>query len=152
MDTVVVARKQNGIDLRANDAGYAEFFVRTRFTIAQVNAGATLLAAIPGAQIRMVGARIISVGGAAAAVTTVDILATQATSSVKLVAFAQASLTQSALLSAGGTGAAILADGASFVANDVNTAITINITGSAVTTATNFDVLFTYTVEALGGY
>ena len=121
-------------------------FIRTRFTIAQINAGATLLAAKPGWKYKAVQMRAISVGGAAGTVTTVDILATQ-TSSVKLAAFAQANLTQSAVLTAGGTGAAVLADGASFVANDVNTAITVGKTGGSVDTATHIDVLFSYVVE-----
>lgn len=119
---------------------------RTRFTIAQVNAGATLVAAIPGKSIRMVNCKAISVGGAAGAVTTVDVLGTASTSR-KLVAFAQASLTQSAVLTAGGTGAAVLADGASYTANDAGTAVTVGKTGSNVTTATHIDVIFDYVVE-----
>ena len=121
--------------------------IRTRFTIAQVNAGATLLAAVPGYKYRMVECVGISVGGAAAAVTTVDVLGTQ-TSAVKLVAFAQASLTENTALKAGGTGAAILAGGVSYVANDANTAITVGKTGSSVTTATHIDVIFSYVLEA----
>lgn len=121
--------------------------VRKRFTIAQVNAGITLLPAIAGIKYRMVDAMAIAVGGAAAAVTTVDILATLSAASRKLVAFAQASLTQSAVLRAGGTGAAVLADGASFTANDAGTAVTVGITGSAITTATHIDFSFTYSLE-----
>lgn len=121
--------------------------VRSRFTIAEVNAGATILAAVPGRAYRVCDMALISVGGAAGAVTTVDILATQSASSVKLLAAAQANLTQSALLRAGGTGGTILADGASFVANDANTAITIGKTGSNVTTATHIDVLLSFVVE-----
>lgn len=121
--------------------------VRTRFTIAQVNAGATLLTAVPGMRYRMVSASAISVGGAAGAVTTVDILATQSASSVKLVAFAQANLTQNTQLTSGGTGAAILAGGVSYVLNDAGTAITVGITGSAITTATHIDILMTYVQE-----
>lgn len=120
--------------------------IRTRFTIAQVNAGATLLAAVPGFKYRMVGCTAISVGGAAAAVTTVDVLGT-VSSSRKLVAYAQASLTQSAVLKDGGTGATVLADGASYTANDANTAITVGVTGSAITTATHIDINFSYVVE-----
>jgi hypothetical protein len=47
----------------------------------------------------------------------------------------------------GGAGAAVLADGASYAANDTNTAITIGKTGSNVTTATNIDVNLSYTIE-----
>lgn len=126
----------------------AAYAVRRRCTIAEVNAGVTLLAAIPGFKIRMLTAKAISYGGAAAAVTTVDILATQSSSSVKLAAFAQAGLTQSAVLTAGGTSGAVLADGASYVANDVNTAVTVGKTGSSVTTATGIDIIFEYALDA----
>lgn len=121
--------------------------VRTRLTVAQVNAGATLLPAIAGKGYRMVACDAIAVGGAAGAVTTVDVLATLAASSRKLVSFAQASLTQSTVLKDGGAGAAVLADGASYTLNDVNTAVTAGITGSAITTATNIDFVLSYTIE-----
>lgn len=121
--------------------------VRERFTIAQVNAGATLVPALPGLKVRMVDASAIAIGGAVGATTTVDILATQSASGVKLVAFAQASLTQNTQLRSGGAGAAILAGGVSYAQNDVNTAITVGKTGADVTTATHIDVLFTYTLE-----
>jgi hypothetical protein len=117
--------------------------VRQRFTIAEVNAGATLVAAVAGKSIRMVSCKAIAVGGAAGAVTTVDVLGTLSTGR-KLVAFAQANLTQSAVLTDGGTGAAVLADGASYTANDAGTAVTVGKTGSSVTTATHIDVIFDY--------
>ena len=117
--------------------------VRQRFTVAQVNAGATLVPAVAGKSIRMVACKAIAVGGAAGAVTTVDVLGTLTTAR-KLVADAQANLTQSAVLADGGTGAAVLADGASYTANDAGTAITVGKTGSNVTTATHIDVIFDY--------
>lgn len=120
---------------------------RQRFTIAEINAGATLLAATPGMAYRMVTCAAIAIGGNAATVTTVDVLATQSAASVKLVAFAQASLTRSTRLEAGDSGAAILTDGVSHVANDVNTAITVGKTGSDVATATDIDIHFSYTAE-----
>jgi hypothetical protein len=116
---------------------------RTRFTVAQVNAGATIVPAVTGKAIRVVGTKVIAIGGAAGAVTTVDIIGTQ-TTAAKLVAFAQANLTRSTVLTDGGTGATVLADGASYVANDVGTAVTIGKTGSDVTTATHIDVIFDY--------
>lgn len=121
---------------------------RARFTIAQVNAGATILAAVPGYSYRLHDASMISVGGAAATATSVDILGTQSASSVKLVANAVAGLTQNTLLRAGAANSTILAAGASFVACDANTAITIGKTGSNVATATDFDVLLTYELVA----
>ena len=117
--------------------------VRRRFTIAEVNAGATLVPAVAGRTIRMVACKAIAVGGAAGAVTTVDVLGTLTTAR-KLVAYAQANLTQSTVLADGGTGAAVLADGASYTANDAGTAITVGKTGSNVTTATHIDVIFDY--------
>lgn len=121
--------------------------VRHRFTAAEVNAGATIVAAIDGYQFRLVDASLIAIGGNAATATSVDILATQSASSVKLVAAAVAGLTQNALLRAGASNAAILAAGASFVLNDENTAITISKTGSNLATATHIDVLLTYAIE-----
>ena len=49
---------------------------RQRFTIAEVNAGATILAAVPGMAYRLVDCIASAVGGAASAVTTVDIIGT----------------------------------------------------------------------------
>lgn len=121
--------------------------VRKRFTISQINAGAGLLPAVAGYKYRLLNAKAIAYGGSVGATTTVDILATQGAASVKLVAFAQTSLTQSTVLSPGGTGATVLADGASFVPNDAGTALTIGKTGSALTTATGIDVILDYILE-----
>lgn len=120
--------------------------VRKRLTIAQVNAGVELVAAVSGKSIRMVDCKAISVGGSAATVTTVDVTGTSTTSR-KLVAFAQASLTQSTVLTAGESGAAVLADGASYTANDAGTAINVSKTGGSVATATHIDVIFDYVLE-----
>jgi hypothetical protein len=150
--TGVTHSRLKAISLEADEATITRLNVtdsllstRKRFTIAEVNAGATLVPAITGKSIRMVGCRAIAVGGAAGAVTTVDILATLSTGR-KLVAFAQASLTQSTVLNDSAAGATVLADGASFTANDVSTAVTIGKTGSNVTTATHIDVIFNYVV------
>ena len=121
---------------------------RGRFTTAQVNAGATVLAAVPGYKYRVQDASMIAIGGNAAVATTIDLLATQSSSSVKLVANAVAGLTQNTLLRAGATNSTILAGGVSFVENDTNTAITIGKTGSDMTTATHIDVLLTYELVA----
>lgn len=120
---------------------------RQRFTVAEINTGAELLPAVPGYKYRMVDCRFIAVGGAAAAHTTIDITGTQ-TSSVKLAAFAVAQTAQSTVLKPGITGCAVLADGASFVENDANTAINVGKTGSSVTTATHVDVEFQYELVA----
>ncbi len=117
---------------------------RFRIATADVNSGATLLPARAGVQYQVCDIIIIAIGGAAATATTVDILGTQSTSSVKLLAVAVAALTQSSVVRAGAANATVLADGASFVANDANTAITIGKTGSSLATATHIDVLLTY--------
>jgi hypothetical protein len=129
-------------------AGVNTFNLRQRVTLAQVNAGLTLLPAIAGLRYRVVDAAFIAIGGAVTGATTIDLLGTQATVSVKLLAAAVAGLTQSTVLRAGATNAAVLADGASFVANDTNTAISINKTGSNMATATHVDVLLTYEISA----
>lgn len=118
--------------------------VRRRFTTAEVNAGVTLLPAKAGVKYRMCDAIMIAIGGNAATATSVDILGTQSAASVKLVAGAVAGLTQSAVARAGATNISVLADGASFVDNDVNTAITVGKTGSNLATATHVDVLLSY--------
>lgn len=120
--------------------------VRRRCTIAEVNAGVTLLAAIPGYKYRMVDCIAIAIGGAVGTLTTVDVLGTQS-SGVKLVAYAQASLTRSTVLRPGVSGATVLADGASFAACDANTAITVGKTGGTGDTATHVDIIFSYTIE-----
>lgn len=121
--------------------------VRQRFTIAEVNAGAEVLPALTGYAYRMVGCTAISVGGAAGAVTTVDLLGTAASTGRKLVAFAQSSLTQNTVLRDGGTGGTVLAGGASYTTNDAGTAITVGKTGDDVTTATHIDVNVSYVLE-----
>ena len=119
---------------------------RQRNTVAEVNAGVSLLPALSGFKYRMVDASLTGIGGAVGAVTTVDIIGTQS-SAVKLLAGAQANLTQNTLIRAGATGGAVLAAGASFVANDANTAITIGITGSSITVATHIHTVFSYVIE-----
>lgn len=141
-----VIQEIDGANARVTHAGGMRV-IRSRFTIAQVNAGATILAAMPSWKYRMHDVALIAIGGAVAAATTVDIIGTQSTA-VKLLAAAVAALTEGALLRAGASNATILAAGASFVANDANTAITIGKTGSSATTATHVDVLLTYEMVA----
>lgn len=125
----------------SNDVAFVH---RERVAIADVNAGYTLLPAVQGYKYRVSDMVMIAVGGAAGATTTVDILATLAAASRKLLAVAIAALTQSAVVRAGAANASVLADGASFTENDINTAITINKTGAALTTATAIDVIIIY--------
>lgn len=146
-DTIIL-ESGGAIAAAAATVGAVVKSLRTRVAIADVNAGATLLPAKAGYKYRLVSAFAIAYGGAVGAVTTVDILGTQSASGVKLVAYAQANLTQSTVLVSGGTGAAVLADGASYAPCDAGTAITIGKTGSSATTATGVDVILNYVIEA----
>lgn len=135
----------------ANVYGYmlppdADCVYQRRFVVstAQVNAGLTLLPALAGVKFQLVDAAMIAIGGNAATATTVDLLGTQSSSGVKLVANAVAGLTQNTLLRAGATNSTILAAGASFAVCDANTAITIGKTGSDLATATGVHVLLQY--------
>jgi hypothetical protein len=121
---------------------------RHRVTTAEINAGHTLLAAVTGLKYRIIDCKAIAYGGAVGAVTSVDLKGTQGTSAVVLCAFAQANLTQSAVIAMGETGTTVLADGASYTQNDAATAITIIKNGSDVTTATGVDIILTYALEA----
>jgi len=121
--------------------------IRTRVTAAQVNAGLTLLAAVPGYAYRLIDVALIAIGGAASGATDVRILGTRAAGSVALLVAAVAGLTQSTLLRAGAANATLLADGTSHTPLDANTAITIGKTGGSLATATHVDVILTYALE-----
>jgi hypothetical protein len=121
--------------------------VRTRVTLAQLNAGFTLLPAVPGFKYRLNDAKFIAVGGAATTGTSVALKGTRAAAPVSLVVVAIAALTQSARVKAGDANAVILADGASFTPLDANTAVTVITVGSPMTVLTNLDVEVSFTLE-----
>lgn len=121
---------------------------RVRATVAQINAGYELLPAVVGYKIRLLDVIAIAYGGAVGATTTVDVLGTQAASGVKLITFAQASLTQSTALRPGVSGVVVLANGAGLSACDENTAVTAGKTGADLTTATGVDFILTYALDA----
>ena len=120
---------------------------RTRVTLAQMNAGFTLLPARVGVKWRVLDAVVIAIGGNATAGTSVNIIGTVAGSAVQILVAAIAALTRSALVRIGAANAVILADGASFTAMDANTAVTCITVGTAMTTSTAFDVLLTYVAD-----
>jgi hypothetical protein len=150
MSSILVHRPQGGDRLVVEDGGLMVGSPvqckRFRVTAAEVNAGHTLLAALPGLKYRLVDCTLIAIGGNAATATSVDILATQS-SSVKLIAAAVAALTRSTVVKPNTASVTVLADGASHVANDANTAVTIGKTGSNLATATHIDVVLSYTIE-----
>ncbi len=124
------------------------YTLRTRVTLAQLNAGLTLLAALgAGFSYRLFDFALIAIGGAATTGTSVNIIGTRSAAPVQLGVVAVAALTQSALVRAGAANAVLLADGASFTALDVNTGITIITVGAAMTVLTNLDVTLTFAID-----
>ena len=130
------------------------YSLRTRVTLAQLNAGFTLLAAIAGFNYRLINCMLIAIGGNATTGTSVNVIGTRAASPVQLIVAAVARLTQSVRLvtgtpfaTAGAESLTTLADGASFTALDVNTPITVITVGSAMTVMTNLDVDLTFAIE-----
>lgn len=127
---------------------------RTRVTAAQVNAGFTLLPAIPGVRWRVDDLKLIAIGGAASGATDVRLLGTRSGSAVALGIAAVAGLTQSTVLRLGtpfataGTASIVaLTDGASHTQLDANTAVTVGKTGGTLATATHVDVLLSYVAD-----
>lgn len=121
--------------------------IRTRFTAAQINAGAELLPAVPGFTYRFVDYTLIAIGGAASGATAVVILGTRAAGAVTLLSVAVAALTQSAIVKPNSANATVLADGASHTPLDANTAVTVGKTGGSLATATHIDVIANYVLE-----
>jgi hypothetical protein len=115
---------------------------RIRVSLAELNAGHTLLAAVAGYGYRIIDFTMIAVGGALGTATSIEIEC----NSADLFSVAAAQLTQSAVNKPDGTGTTVLADGASFAVNADNKAVTISATGTA-DTLTNVDVILTYTLE-----
>lgn len=122
--------------------------LRLRTTTAQINAGVTLLPALPGVKWQLLDWVMIALGGNAATATSIDVLGTSAAAAVHLAVTAIAALTRSAVVRAGAANAVVLADGASFAAMDVNTAITAITVGSALATATGIDFIIDYVAVA----
>lgn len=139
---------QDQTSLQQISIGSPRLQIRKRVTIAQINAGFTLVPA-PGVgyALRLLDYVVIPVGGAVTGLTTLDILGTIATVSSKLAAIAAAALTQSSLNRPGIANNTVLADGGSFVQLDKNTAITLNKTGASAATATAVDVILDFAVD-----
>lgn len=126
---------------------------RQRVAIGDINTGATILPAIEGKAYRIIDIALVAYGGNLAATeeaTGVAVSGTQSAAPVALYTVPIASLTQSALIhsSCAGSTAFLLADGASFMANDANTPITVQaVGGSDLITATGIDVIISYVLE-----
>lgn len=125
--------------------------LRTRATLAQVNAGLALLPALPGVKWRLLSAAFIAIGGAAAGGTSLNLQGTVAAVTAQLWVVTVAALTRSTQIFTGVVPVAgastILADGASFTACDANAAVNVITVGSAMTTATAFDCFLSYVAD-----
>jgi len=124
---------------------------RVRCTISEVNAGKEILAAVSGKKWRLVNVTIIAIGGAVTSTTATGtkLTATQSASPATLLATDKAQLTQSAVNGISGTGATVLADGASFVQADVNTAVNFAANGGTdLAGASNIDVIISAVLES----
>jgi hypothetical protein len=117
---------------------------RQRVAVANVNAGATLIAVDAAYKFRMIDCTLIAVGGAASGATGVQVKC----GATILVNAAVAGLTQSAVARAGATHIAVIADGASFAAQTAGDEVTITKDGSDVATATSIDVIIMYVLDA----
>jgi hypothetical protein len=120
--------------------------IRTQVTAAQVNAGFTLLQAVPGFVYQLADAAMVSGGGAAAGATAVQVLGTRTAGPVVLMSVLVGALTQSAQVDLGDPNGTALADGTTYTALDVNTAITVGKTGSSLTGSTYIEVALEYTM------
>ena len=123
--------------------------LRTRATTAEVNAGLALLPALAGYKYRITDLTMIAIGGSAATATSVDIVTTQAASAARPFVVAVAALTQSAVVKPDSANVTVLADGASFIANDENSGVYVakQAAGSNLATATHIDVILSYVIE-----
>ena len=125
--------------------------VRVRGTAAEINGagGKTILAAVAGYKYRIVDVTLIAIGGNASGATSVDIVTTQAASAARPIVAAVAALTRSAVVKPNSANVTVLADGASFVANDANTGVFMAKQAAAgdLATATHVDCILTYVME-----
>ena len=125
--------------------------IRTSTAAAAVihTASTTLLPAIAGYKYRIIDIAMISTVANAATATAVTISGTQGASVVALVSNTVGALTDSTKVLMGTTAnSSILADGASYTACDVNTAITIESTGAGLGGSTAIISIITYAIEA----
>ena len=123
------------------------FHLRQRVLIADINAGLTILPAVPHYRYRLHSMAMIAIGGAVTGATDVRILGTQSAASAALMVAAIAGLTQNTKVVDGSAAGVILAGGASYDQMDINTAITVGKTGGAAATATSVDFILSYSLE-----
>ena len=114
-----------------------------KLAIASINSGTIVIPGVAEHQITVTDAYCKAIGGAVGAVTTIDIQTTAGTP-VTVATFAQAQLTENAVLRAGATGTATAMLG---VANAKGVGIRVIKAGSDITTATHVVVSIDYVVS-----
>ena len=147
-----VAAVTNDSTVSGPGGGYGIYSLRTRVARADLNAGKILLAAVTGLKYRLISYKAISYGGnlaATANATGIAISATQSAGTVALATIILAALTRSTVNAASSANNTVLADGASFIACDASTGITVAaVGGTDLITATGVDIEITYAIEA----
>ena len=155
----IQAHQHTGVsaDTDAADTGDARadgisFNVRLRVTTSDMNAGKEVLPALSGKRYRIIDCHVIAVGGdmEASVATGIAICGTQTTPQKLFEVLLEAGV-QSAICRPGDANTNILADGASFVQNDANTAITVRTVTAGnydLITCTHIDINITYALEA----
>ena len=127
---------------------------RHRVTLAEMNNGHTILAAVSGLKYRLIDVKVIAVGGAmaaTAAATGIAIYGTKATTVTALYTVLLAAGAENAVCQINTANTSVPAAGAFWTANDAATAITCKtVTAGAfdLITVQNIDVILTYCLEA----
>jgi hypothetical protein len=126
---------------------------RHRVTVAEMNTGHTLVSAAAGLKPRLIDVKVIAVGGNAAATadaTGIGIYGVQGTVSTVLYTAVLAALTRGSVCQINTADTSVPTDGASFLPNDANSAITCRAISAGnydLITVENFDVILTYALE-----
>lgn len=127
--------------------------LRTRVTLAEMNAGKTLLTAMPGVKYRLCDVKVIAIGGntaATAAATGLAIYGTRSGTSTALYTALLAALTENSVCQINTADTSVVAAGALWQPNDRATAITCRAVSAGaydLITATHFDILLDFCLE-----
>lgn len=124
---------------------------RERVTLAQINAGYTLLPALGGYGYRLLGWSMTAIGGAAATATSVDLIGTRGAVAVRPAVVAVSAMSENTRIPHTHANSVILTAGASYTTLDANTALTIGTQAASagnLATCTHVDVTLDYAMES----
>lgn len=140
-------------DLSLNNASGVVLGVARSVTVAEMNAGHTIVPAVAGMKYRLNNVRVTPVGGnaaATAAATGIGVYNEAAGAGAKLAGFLLADLLQNKPVDVMSANTALLAGGASFAPNTANKAISVKATSAGafdLITVVSFHIVLTYTLE-----